>query len=378
MRAPGIPTWVSPASACPTPGLHPRTVPAQGIPGLGIHALAVPAFWAGSALPDLLRLLAVFVLAVVAWGYLVEPRWLRVRAYRLSLGADARGGRPVPLPIPRPPKRPVGSRSTRAAGPAAKGAPPSPAAREGVTASPATLRAAAARPSRLRLAHLTDLHAPVYRVSEAALLRWIEAWQPDAVVFTGDLAEGKGLPARRGVELLRRLARRWPVYLVPGNHDHLYGWSRLRRELEGTGVHLLVNQGARLEQGPVGIYLAGVDDPHTGRDDLGAALAGAPPGWPVVLLAHAPAGGIRRAAAGLGAGLVLAGHTHGGQVRLPLLGALWIPGQGWFPTYDRGWFQVGGTWWFIAAGLGTPRPWIRLLCRPELVLLELVLGEEGR
>lgn len=318
----------SQAAAVPLPAL-----------GLPFAALAMPV--PSLALPDLLGLLAVVILAVVAWAYLVEPRWLKVRAYRLALGAPA-GGRPAPVPVP----------------------PPRPAAGPGAGTS---------TPARLRLAHLTDLHAPVYRIAEPLLVHWIEAWQPDAVVFTGDLAENKGLPARRGVELLRRLARRWPVYLVPGNHDHLYGWGRLRRDLEGAGVRVLVNQGVRLEKGRAAIYLTGVDDPHSGRDRLDASLAGAPAGMPVVLLAHAPADGIRRAAAARGVPLALAGHTHGGQVRLPLVGALWIPGQGWFPTFDRGWFDVGGTWWYIATGLGTPRPWIRLLCRPEVVLLELVL-----
>ncbi|ADU51437.1 metallophosphoesterase [Thermaerobacter marianensis DSM 12885] len=276
-----------------------------------------------------LRGLAAVLLAAVTWGWLVEPRWLQARAFRLPLA----GGPPQPLP----------AAATRRPG-----------------------------PGGLRLAHLTDLHAPVYRIPEAALLRQLRAWQPDAVVFTGDLAEGPHHPATRGVALMARLARRWPVFLVPGNHDHLYGWFRLRRDLEAAGVQVLVNRGTVLRAGEAAVYLAGVDDPHTGRDRVGEALAGAPPGTPVVLLAHAPAEGIRRAAAARGVRLVLAGHTHGGQVRLPLVGALWIPGQGWFPRYDRGWFDIGGTWWYIATGLGTPRPWIRFRCRPELVLIELV------
>ncbi|GAB6876370.1 metallophosphoesterase [Thermaerobacter litoralis] len=325
--------------------------PAPRPTGLALAVGLGAAGWSPGSLAAFLQLVAALLILALAWGYLVEPRWLKARAYRLRLDRPA-GGQPVSIPLPAP-------------APGAAGAAPNPAPRAGE--EPGT------RPARLRLVHLTDLHAPVYRIAEGRLIRWIEAWQPDAVVFTGDLAEGKGLPAGRGVALLRRLARRWPVYLVPGNHDHLYGWYGLRRDLEAAGVQVLVNRGVQVGSGAAAIFLAGVDDPHTGRHDLGAALAGAPPGLPVVLLAHAPADGIRQEAARRGVALALAGHTHGGQVRLPLVGALWIPGQGWFPTYDRGWFPVAGTWWYINTGLGTPRPWIRLLCRPEVVLLELVL-----
>ncbi|HEY8552223.1 MAG TPA: metallophosphoesterase [Thermaerobacter sp.] len=275
-----------------------------------------------------LRLGAVALLLVLAWALLVEPAWLRARAFRLPLT----GGPARPLPLPT-----------------------------------------TGRPLRggLRLAYLTDLHAPHYRIDERALLAQIAAWDPDAVVFTGDLAEGPHLPARRGVDLLAALARRWPVFLVPGNHDHLHGWPGLRQALEAAGVRVLVNRGAVVRHGTTAVFLAGVDDPHTGRDRLDQALAGAPRELPVVLLAHAPAARIRQEAAARRVRLVLAGHTHGGQVRLPLVGALWIPGQGWLPRYDRGWFDVDGTWWYIASGLGTPKPWVRLLCPPEVVLVEL-------
>ena len=344
----------------------------------------------------------------LVWAAVVEPRRLEVHVYRLRLHP---GAAPVPRPLPLPPAAHPHTGRHPAARPLGR---PGPGDQEGAvdgpqgmkamgqcgaTGRPATGDHPAAHPAAgpaggslastpggpspgpgrgvLRIAHLTDLHAPVYRIREEALFRWLEALAPDLVVFTGDLAEGRHLPAARGVDLLRRLARRWPVYLVPGNHDHLYGWRRLEEELAPTGVQILVNRGTTLWAGDVPVYLAGVDDPHTGRDRLDDALAAAPAGVPVVLLAHAPAAGLRARAAGGRVDLVLAGHTHGGQVRLPGLGALWIPGQGWFPRYDRGWFDIGGTRWYISAGLGTPRPWIRWLCPPELVLLEIEVPPRG-
>lgn len=306
------------------------TMAATSLPG-GAPSPAAAGVGSPAADPTLappVAFLAGVAVLVLGWALLVEPVWLRRRAFRLPLA----GGPPRPLPVAR------GGRPVRRG---------------------------------LRLVHLTDLHAPLYRVDEGALLDQVAAWDPDAVVVTGDLAEGPHLPARRGVDLLATLARRWPVYLVPGNHDHLYGWPALRRELEAAGIRVLVNRGVVLRSGAVAVFLAGVDDPHTGRDRLDRALAGAPRDLPAVVLAHAPAARLRQEAAARRVRLVLAGHTHGGQVRLPVVGALWIPGQGWLPRYDRGWFDIGGTWWYIATGLGTPKPWVRLLCRPEVVLVEL-------
>lgn len=282
---------------------------------------------------------AVLAALWLAWVAEIEPRWLRVRAYRLRRGA---------IPQPAPPAAPVPVRP--------------PAGHHEAVGD--------ARGRTLRIAHLTDLHAPVYRIDESRLWAALRAWRPDLITFTGDLADSGQLPYDAGVRLLARLAARWPVYFVPGNHDHLAGWPPMERRLREAGIHVLVNDGELYRARGQTFYIAGVDDPHTGRDRLDEALAGAPPGVPVLLLAHAPSRRIRQLAPDRRVPLVLVGHTHGGQVRLPWLGALWIPGQGWFPRYDRGWFRLGDTYLLVNAGLGTPKPWIRWLCPPEVVLID--------
>ncbi|PZN11353.1 MAG: metallophosphoesterase [Bacillota bacterium] len=276
----------------------------------------------------------------LAWTAAIEPRWLCVRTYWLGPGAGPRPGPPV--------------------GEGTEGPPPARLP-EG---SPVRGRGS------VRIAHLTDLHAPVYRIDESRILSSLSAWEPHLIAFTGDLAEGGGLPYDAGLRLLARLAARWPVYFVPGNHDHLAGWQTMEQRLREAGVRVLVNEGECATVGGLPLFIAGVDDPHTGRDRLDEALAGAPSAAAILLLAHAPSQRLRRLAVERRIPLVLVGHTHGGQVRLPAVGALWVPGQGWFPHYDRGWFRLGDGYLFVNSGLGTPKPWIRWLCPPEVVLIQ--------
>ncbi|HEY8393530.1 MAG TPA: metallophosphoesterase [Thermaerobacter sp.] len=281
----------------------------------------------------------------LAWVAGVEPRWLQVRAYRLRPGA---GPHPIPPPAAARARLPSGH--------------PAPAGDRGEESD--------GKGRVLRVAHLTDLHAPFYRIDEIRLLAALQAWGPDLIAFTGDLADSGQAPYEAGLRLLARLSARWPVYFVPGNHDHPAGWPALERRLREAGIRVLVNEGDSFQIRGRTFYIAGVDDPHTGRDRLERALGDAPAGVPVLLLAHAPTERIRRLASQRGIPLVLVGHTHGGQVRLPGLGALWVPGQGWFPRYDRGWFRLGDGHLLVNAGLGTPKPWIRWLCPPEVVLIE--------
>lgn len=316
----------------------------------------------GAAVQPLLGLAATVILLWLFWVAWLEPRWVQVVAYRFRPGLG-----PSVFNLSPAPARPGNQRDQDLQPPDQRVRIPQQATVPDPHGLPGQGR------QRVRIAHLTDLHAPVYQVSHRSLLRYLKQAQPDLIVFTGDLADGPHQPADGGVDLMAALARRWPVYLVPGNHDHLAGWPGLQRRLAAAGVHVLVNEGRTVGIAGTDFFLAGVDDPHTGRDRLDEALKGCPAGRPVILLAHAPSAPLRDQAARRQVALVLAGHTHGGQVRPPLLGALWIPGQGWFPRYDRGWFLIGGTYWYISAGLGTPRPWIRWRCRPEIAVIDVDL-----
>lgn len=251
--------------------------------------------------------------------------------------------------------------------------------------------------SPLRVALLSDLHYGPY-VRERQVGAWVDLTLSacsDLVLVAGDFCDvplGRGLPA----PLLRQLARlRAPlgVYGVWGNHDYgsfgqharpligaaRPGWEAVRATFEaalaGAGLQVLTNAG-RLLRGDV--WLGGVDDLGHGAPDARAALRGAPQQAAQLLMVHEPDALMTLAAAPewRPGGLAVCGHTHGGQVRLPLLGAPVLPSrygqrfaEGWVlgePAHGR-----PGARGYVSRGLGVSGLPVRLFCPPEVVLLEL-------
>jgi predicted MPP superfamily phosphohydrolase len=162
----------------------------------------------------------------------------------------------------------------------------------------------------LRVAVLTDTHfGPIDRARwSARVVEVVNGLRPDLVVHLGDLADGP--VARRAPQVAPLGDVRAPEgrYYVPGNHEHYGGAAQWVEHMRGLGWQPLVNEHRTIGDG---LVLAGVDDP-TGAPDLAAALAGADPATPVLLLAHQPSQVTAAAAAGVA--LQLSGHTHGGQI----------------------------------------------------------------
>jgi predicted MPP superfamily phosphohydrolase len=217
----------------------------------------------------------------------------------------------------------------------------------------------------------------ILQVSDAHLRwpgRWLDrlctavsACSADLVALTGDTVTGGW---RRDVadRLLDALPRtRFGTFSVTGNWERIYDaplapwWAHLA----DRGVRVLDNQ--HMDLGP--LVLAGVDDLHAGAFDPEAALAGAPD-RPTVVLSHSPASLPHLARPGVQ--LVLSGHSHGGQVRLPGLGAPWLP-KGTGP-YVAGWYQHADTWMYVSRGLGWSLLPVRFRCPPELALVTLLPG----
>lgn len=222
-----------------------------------------------------------------------------------------------------------------------------------------------------RILHISDLHAgpQVPLPAVAARLARAEGVRADLVAFTGDLAEmGDDLP-ERAAEALARLRAPDGLVAVLGNHDFWLGQERVRRALQRQGAAVLRNEHITLRRAGQRLHIVGVNDSaYTPRDDLAAALAGIPEGECVVLLSHAP--GIARRPLAARAAAILAGHTHGGQVRLPLIGPLHVPG-GLGRRYAAGLHRMGEQWLFINRGLGEIFPPMRVACPPEIALLTL-------
>ena len=221
-----------------------------------------------------------------------------------------------------------------------------------------------------RIAFLTDLHySPVVpRTFVARAVSTALALEPDLVLLGGDFLSHSGRYAAGLVELLRPLAASDGVFGVLGNHDHESDPRLISRSLETRGVTVLRNFNLRVEKRGERFWIAGVDDVLGGGANLNRALQGAE-GF-TVLLAHEPDYADR--AAGYPVDLQLSGHSHGGQVWLPLVGSPYLPPLA--RKYPRGLRQVGTMMLYTNRGVGTIIVPIRFNCPPEITLLTLRRG----
>jgi predicted MPP superfamily phosphohydrolase len=213
----------------------------------------------------------------------------------------------------------------------------------------------------LRIAHLSDLHTKGFGARERQVIELVQAAAPDLVVITGDTVDEGSLEPGR--ELLRQLRAPLGVWVVRGHRERDRPVIDERRFFESLGVRFLDNQGVALRDD---VWLVGLDDPATGRPDLPAALVGAPTASFKLALFHAPdhfpdVAGLFH--------LGLAGHTHGGQVRLPVIGPLWLPPGG--RRFLHGWYTQNRSELYVSRGIGTSRYPARLFCRPELAIIEI-------
>jgi predicted MPP superfamily phosphohydrolase len=245
----------------------------------------------------------------------------------------------------------------------------------------------------LTVLHLSDLHLTVADTRRVAFLERLAAEPVDLVVLTGDML---GEPAALGqvLEALGRFRPRLGAVAVLGSNDYwaprfrnplgyFLGpssrrkrssgrnpWRELVDGLQARGWTVLSNRRGRLAD----VELAGMDDPHIRRDDPGVAVPadGQVPPRLRLGVVHSPYRRALDAFAGNGYDLVLAGHTHGGQVRLPGVGAL-VTNCDLPRDRVRGLSRWGSSWLHVSAGLGTSKyaPF-RFACRPEASLLEVV------
>jgi len=234
----------------------------------------------------------------------------------------------------------------------------------------------------LRLAHLTDFHVGMAGTRRSTLRRAVAAAladRPDLVALTGDFTDDGRW--RRGATLFADLAAAAPTFTVLGNHDHrasAAATARIVRGLSDQGVRVLANEhlSVPVRGGAGEILVVGVDDPHLGFNDLPDALAGAAdrPSVPAILLGHVP--DIVEEAPPRRFALTLAGHTHGGQIRLsPLKRFTWLElpmiAGDLDSKYPRGSHLVNGNPLYVSNGLGVSGVPFRFLVPPQIALFEM-------
>ena len=229
-----------------------------------------------------------------------------------------------------------------------------------------------------RIAQLSDLHYDdhfsVIPLRKAIDL--VNQLEPDLVVVTGDFITAPFGDVRRSfalraiepcAQLLAQIHARSGVVAALGNHDAYTGAAHITAVLNSHNISVLRNRSLPLEREGQRLWLAGVDDVLEGKPDLDLTLKGIPPAEPVILMAHEPdwADHVARSSVDL----QLSGHSHGGQVRLPLLGAPWVPVLA--RKYPWGLRRIGPLTLYTNAGIGTILVPVRLNCPPEVTLITL-------
>jgi predicted MPP superfamily phosphohydrolase len=223
----------------------------------------------------------------------------------------------------------------------------------------------------LRVCCIGDLH--LHRAADRGViserLRAVAALKPDLILFVGDYASNSEYESDAAAFIAQQHAP-LGVYAVLGNHDRWVGQERSLRALRRAGVRVLVNENIILRRHDgSAISLAGVNDPYTGGADLDAALKGVPRGACVIVMSHSP--DIITQAKARGVSLVVAGHTHGGQIVVPFIGPPVVLSR-FGKEYAHGLFYRGNTAMFVTRGVGEIFPYVRLNCPREIAVLRLV------
>lgn len=233
--------------------------------------------------------------------------------------------------------------------------------------------------SGLRVAQVSDLHNAKLGTN-GRLLDMLKTADPDLIAITGDLIDSRRTDISAALQFASEAVKIAPCYYVTGNHEaRIAEYAQLRTGLEALGVVVLDDQAITLTREKESITLIGVNDPSFQTDYLfgndrtvmGTALDSltqtAEPF--TLLLSHRPE--LLEVYAQQEIDLVLSGHAHGGQFRLPFIGGLFAPNQGLFPEYDSGLYRLEDTQMMVSRGIGNSLIPIRFNNRPELILIVL-------
>ena len=230
-----------------------------------------------------------------------------------------------------------------------------------------------------RVAQVSDLHNAEFGEGNAGLLAKLQQAGPDIIVLTGDLADSRRTNIDICLDFAAAAAEIAPLYYVSGNHEaRIDEYPRLEAGLRAAGAVVLNDALVALQKDGAEIYLLGLSDPAfaqasymDGAEQLIGRLAGLTTeadGFRV-LLSHRPE--LFAAYAEAGVDLVFCGHAHGGQIRLPIIGGLFAPGQGLLPRYDAGIYQRGACQMVVSRGLGNSIFPLRVNNRPQVIVAEL-------
>jgi predicted MPP superfamily phosphohydrolase len=229
--------------------------------------------------------------------------------------------------------------------------------------------------SSIRVAILTDLHSCFYGSNQECLINNIVVNNPDLVLFVGDIVDDK-LPGDNAYITLKRVADKYPAYYVSGNHENYTGKiDTIKQVIREQAVHVLSGEQVKIKLKQNNILIKGLDDPEIGNVEYMRqvdALSNLSNNDYTILLAHRPER--HDDYQQIPHDLVISGHAHGGQWRIPkLLPGLYAPHQGLFPKYTSGIYQLKNSKQLVSRGLSRENIKIpRFYNSPELIVLDLL------
>ena len=224
-----------------------------------------------------------------------------------------------------------------------------------------------------RIAFLTDTHVTSFmrRAFYRECINRVNAFDPDIVLLGGDFVTWrKDIPLMADV-LLTGLTAHDGVYAVLGNHDYWSNGDDVRTAMEARGVRFIINQNVQLARNGEHLWLTGIDEVYRGEPDVAAAFDGIGESEPCIGVSHHP--DIIDELDGRRLDLLVCGHTHGGQIRLPFFGPIVIPSQH-EGEFAEGFHRVRGVLMYVSRGIGAVPP-LRILCRPEVATFTLRRGK---
>lgn len=230
------------------------------------------------------------------------------------------------------------------------------------------------------IVHISDLHNAEFGNNQSRLLNAVKNASPDLIAITGDLIDSRRTDVAKAMEFISGAVKIAPVYYVTGNHESRTSeYAKLKEQMTKAGVVILNDEGTKIKRGKASIHLLGLNDPDfTETDDAyeSAAMINAKlkdmlsvSNEYTILLSHRPE--LFDVYAANNIDLVLSGHAHGGQFRLPFIGGLVAPNQGLFPKYSEGVYEKNQTKMIVSRGLGNSIIPVRINNRPELVVITL-------
>lgn len=233
-----------------------------------------------------------------------------------------------------------------------------------------------------KIVHISDLHNAEFGRKNEKLLGKIQSLSPEVIFITGDIIDSNKTDIGAALDFVESVVKFAPVYYVPGNHEAwISTYDELVEGLLNAGVTILNNTYVPLEQGSETINLAGLKAPNfsNSSSDSDTILESYLREMSLdtsrftILLSHRPEAFDMYVSEGIN--LIFSGHAHGGQFRIPLLGAIVAPDQGLFPAYTSGVYKQGKTSMVVSRGLGNSVIPFRINNRPEIVVVTLNRSE---